>query len=138
MKRKRKTNRRWCASRTKTSVMIPQAKPPRSPSTAHAVALRLRRGLLRRAVPKRCPSLLATGQKAFRLRRSDALPVCRGQCFPDASDAVTSANADQTSAAVPSSEACRSVSIPSIGLLRAEHTAHLSIPNTPENVHSQG
>ena len=40
-------------------------KPPRFPSTACAVALHLRRGLLRRAVLERSPSLLATGRKAF-------------------------------------------------------------------------
>jgi hypothetical protein len=65
--------------------------------------LRLRKGLLRRAVLERSLSLLATGRKAFILmRRSDALPVCRGQRIPDARDAVTGANADQASAAVPS------------------------------------
>jgi hypothetical protein len=40
-------------------------KPPRFPSTACAVALRLSRGLLRRAVLERGPSLLATGRTAF-------------------------------------------------------------------------
>jgi hypothetical protein len=37
-------------------------KPPRLPSTARAVALRLLRGLPRRAVLERSPSLLATGR----------------------------------------------------------------------------
>jgi hypothetical protein len=70
---------------------------------ARAVALRLPGGLLRRAVLERSLSLLATGRKAFILmRRSDALPVCRGQCIPDARDAVTSDDADQASDAVPS------------------------------------
>jgi hypothetical protein len=41
-------------------------KPPRFPSTACAVALRLPRGLLRRAVLERSLSLLATGRNAFR------------------------------------------------------------------------
>jgi hypothetical protein len=40
-------------------------KPPRFPSTACAVALRLRGGLLRRAVLERSPSLPATGRTAF-------------------------------------------------------------------------
>jgi hypothetical protein len=40
-------------------------KPPRFPSTAYAVALRLPRVLLRRAVLERSLSLLATGRKAF-------------------------------------------------------------------------
>jgi hypothetical protein len=34
------------------------------------------------------------------MRRSDALPVCRGQRIPDARDALTSDDADQASAAV--------------------------------------
>ena len=33
------------------------------------------------------------------MRRSDALPVCRGQRIPDVRDAVTSDDADQASAA---------------------------------------
>jgi hypothetical protein len=40
-------------------------KPPRLPSTARAVALRLLRGLPRRAALERSPSLLATGRTAF-------------------------------------------------------------------------
>jgi hypothetical protein len=40
-------------------------KPPRFPSTARVVELRLPRGLLRRAMLERSPSLLATGRKAF-------------------------------------------------------------------------
>src|SRR5216683_955046 len=83
--------------------MIPHAKAAKVASTARAVALRLPRGLLRRAVLERSLSLLATGRKAFILmRRSDALPVCRGQRIPDARDAVTSDDADQASDAVPS------------------------------------
>ena len=58
------------------------------------------RGLPRRAVLERCLSLLATGRKAFILmRRSDALPVCRGQRIPDVRDAVTGNVADQASGA---------------------------------------
>jgi hypothetical protein len=61
-KRKRKpTNRQSSASRTKTRAQ----KPPRFPSTACAVALRLPRGLRRRAMLERSLSLLATGRNAF-------------------------------------------------------------------------
>ena len=36
------------------------------------------------------------------MRRSDALPVCRGQRIPDARDAVTRDDPDQARGAVPS------------------------------------
>src|SRR4051794_28721349 len=66
-------------------------KPPRFPSAACVVALRLRRGLPRRAVLERSPSLPPTGRTTFTNEAVDAssheavdaLPVCRGQRIPD-------------------------------------------------------
>src|SRR3954454_15989645 len=65
-------------------------KPPRFPSAACVVALRLRRGLPRRAVLERSPSLPPTGRTTFMNdavdasshEAVDALPVCRGQRYP--------------------------------------------------------
>jgi len=62
-KRSRRTAGRARAGR-RLEHEVSRKKPPRFPSAACAVALRLRRGLPRRAVLERSPSLLTTGRKA--------------------------------------------------------------------------
>jgi len=62
-------------AKQRSAVMQHTQKPPRFPSTAFAVALRLRGGVPRRAVLGRSPSLLATGRTAS--SGASASPVCR-------------------------------------------------------------
>ena len=50
-------------AKPRNKVMRHTQKAPRFPSTARAVALRLPKGLLRRAVLERSLSLLATGAR---------------------------------------------------------------------------
>jgi hypothetical protein len=75
-------------------------KPPRSPSTAYVVALRLRRGLPRRAVLERSPSLLATGRTAHILRGGRCVACMSGPAIPDARESVAGDDADQASVTV--------------------------------------
>src|SRR5258708_5541920 len=57
-------------------------KPPRFPSTARAVALCLRGGLLRRAVLERSRACLPLDAQRPRWGAFGALPVCRAQRTP--------------------------------------------------------
>jgi hypothetical protein len=56
---------------------------------AYVVALRLRRGLPRRAVLERSPSLLATGRTAYILRGGRCVACVSRPAIPDTRDVVT-------------------------------------------------
>jgi hypothetical protein len=64
------------------------------------MSLRLRRGLPRRAVLERSPSLLATGRTAYIFTRRSMRCPMSGPAIPDARDAVTGNDAHQVSVAV--------------------------------------
>jgi hypothetical protein len=64
------------------------------------MSLRLRRGLPRRAVLERSPSLLATGRTAHILRGGRCVACMSGPAIPDARESVAGDDADQASVTV--------------------------------------
>ena len=69
-------------AKPRIKVMRHTQKPPRFPSTARAVALCLRGGLLRRAVLERSRACLPLDAQRPRWGAFGALPVCRAQRTP--------------------------------------------------------
>ena len=65
------------------------------------------------------------------MRRSDALPVCRGQRIPDVRDAVTSDDADQASAAALTASFTARATKMLIALRRAERKPPMVGPAPP-------